>query len=304
MALKICYVAKHGNGFNDDEGAVAHALRMLGHEVFCLPEQPARQTWDWPKADLTLFNKWGDAEAIRQAPGAKAFWFWDLVDFPDPLLERRNATRRRWMEQVLPLVDLGFCTDGDWAAQYPEKLVWLPQGADERVAGKGEAKGPGPDILFFGSTYKCGSGRESFVADLKARYRGRFRWLDSGPSRPGIYGRALADVIAGAKVVVAPDAPVLPSYWSNRVYVALGYGAFLIHPYCAALASQYEDGKEILFYESREHLHRLIGWWLESDDRSRREVAAAGLARTLREHTYRHRVQTLLGVVRERLGIG
>ena len=303
--MRVLYVAKHGNGGADDEAAVAHALQVLGHEVHCLPENgcPSPLVALAEKSDLLLFHKWGDAQVLRLVGCPKAFWYWDLVEFTDPLLERRNATRRRWMEQIMPLVDIGFCTDGDWAARHPEKLVWLPQGADERMAGRGEAKGPGPDILFFGSTYKCGSGRESFVREMKARYGGRFKWLDSGPSRPGVYGRALADVIAGAKVVVAPDAPATDRYWSNRVYVTLGFGGFLLHPWCDGLKDSYKYGREIDYYRSREQLHELIRFYLQGPD-IRRQIAEAGLQRTLAEHTYRHRVQTLLGVIKERLGVG
>ena len=58
----------------------------------------------------------------------------------------------------------------------------------------------------------------------------------------------------------------------------------------------YTDGKEIVFYDNREHLHKLIKFWLE-DDNERKAVGRAALERTKAQHTYRHRVEQMLKAV-------
>lgn len=301
---KIVFVARHGVGFADDEGAITHALTALGHEVVCIHERKGKSVRHIRDADLLLFLKWDDAHALSQARCPRAFWYFDLVDWPsDPTLARRCAQRRAWMERITPLVDVGFCTDGDWvAADTTGKLVWLPQGADERVIGRGDnvATEPPVPILFTGTARGGGRVRESFVAEMAERYGDDFRHVRPTPHHPGYYQRDLARLIASAQIVVAPDGPVTDRYWSNRVYNALGFGAFLLHPYCRELAKSYEDRREVVYYHSRDDLHRLIAHYRALPEAARREVSEGGLRRTLAGHTYRHRCEELLRVCRER----
>jgi hypothetical protein len=323
--VRILYIAHHGQmRSNDDEGAIVHALKVLGHDVYRLQENHGRIAPTVSNLDLILFHKWEDTTTLHRLKGKapRVFWYFDLVDFPsDPTLTRRSQARKDWMEGVLPHVELGFCTDGDWVntvnsrdatpddEAQQDKLVWLPQGADERIAGLGcyLASGcptcnrtwGGCDILFTGIR-KGGEQRASFVDEMGSRYGRRFRHIQAG-----IYGRVLADLIASAKVVVAPDGPVTDCYWSNRVYNTLGFGGFLLHPYCEGLLQHYEPGKDFVFYRSRGELHERLGYFLQDHPtvaEHRRQIAEEGLATTLSRHTYRHRVEVLLKTVKERLG--
>lgn len=302
--MRILYVAKHGQASSsDDEGAITHALRQLGHEVDTMPEVTpfgaAKVIEASRTSDLLLFHKWFDPEALTQVYCPKVFWWFDLVDYPDPVLRGRNTTRKEWMSAVIPKVDLGFCTDGDWAKRNKNKLVWLTQGADERFVAhtpKFEAEKT-IDVLFVGTANRCGKGRESFVDDMKLRWGDRFRHVFGG-----YYQTRLSFLIASAKVVVAPDHPVTDSYWSNRVYLTCGFGGFLLHPYAERLEDHYTNGKQVEYYETREELHDLIDRALR-DDAWRTRVARSAWLRTVEEHTYRHRVTDLLKHVSNRLGV-
>lgn len=300
MGLSFIYVGKHDQeNSNDDEGAITHALRELGHDV-----QPVRELKGFTarglSGDVLLFHKWADPLTVRSFAGrcCRAFWYFDLVDFPDPTLAWRNQNRVAWMSEMMPEIEVGFCTDGDWVAQDTTgKLIWLSQGADERVAGM-EPPGPKPahgTILFTGHSEKVGIGREHFVREMQIKYGGQFYHVPYG-----IYRRDLARLIATIEIVVAPDAPVTGRYWSNRIFMILGFGGFLLHPYCERLTGMYEDGKEIVYYRNRLDLHDKIRYYLDHPE-ERRRIAAAGLARTLAQHTYRHRCAELVQVVQERL---
>src|SRR5262245_30017975 len=125
--MKILYIAKHNSGGNDDEGAISHALTSLGHDVMKVSETKARMIRN-EKPDFMLFRKWYDVNHLARFNFPKVFWYFDLVETAgDPSLEQRARTRRAWMGAIMPRVDLGFCTDGDWVNKNPDKLVWLPQ---------------------------------------------------------------------------------------------------------------------------------------------------------------------------------
>jgi len=308
--MKILYVAKHGSGLNDDEGAIAYALEQLGHGVIRAHEKHYVHLTD--EADLLLFHKWDDVEAISRFKGRKAFWYFDLVEWPsDPTLAGRCRSRVEWMRKVIPHVDLGFCTDGDWVHSYNlthaghrqavdlgPKLVWLPQGADERVVGRGIPLVGAAPILFVGNR-TGGEQRRSFVREMEETWGKQFHCIEKG-----VYGRELAPYIAGAKVVVAPDSPVTDRYWSNRAYVMLGFGALLLHPWSQGLSDQC---RFLPFYRSREQMHTMIDrvlceWWKGPLSGHAAGIMTTSCLDEVREkHLYRHRCADLIRAV-EKLG--
>lgn len=307
--MRITYVAKHHSGGSDDEGAISYALSALGHDVVHINEQgssPARVVEFAGDAEFILFHKWEDVHTIRHLKIPKVFWYFDLVQCNDPTLELRCRNRIRWMNRTVPHVSLGFCTDGDWVDDDPTgKLVWLPQGADERVVGRGhflqgaeQRAANKQTILFTGISRGGGVGRMQFVNDMRSKYGEAFHHVAGG-----VYRLDLANLIAAHKVTVCPDAPTTGRYWSNRIYNAAGFGACIIHPWCGELLnSQYQDEVDVRYYHNREHLHALIEHYLTSPLEAR-QLGDAALERTRREHLYRHRCEELIRVVRERLGV-
>ena len=299
--MKIIYLAKHNSGGNDDEGAITHAFRELGHEVVLVSESKPEEVLDprsLDKASLILFHKWcgsllGSIRSIissLQSPPRIAFWHFDLIDFPsDPTLHRRCSSRINWMANILPQVDYGFCTDGDWiAATGSPKLHKLEQGFDTRLKlGKPDAHKHIP-ILFTGIARGGGVDRCSFVEDMGRKYGSRFHHVTGG-----VYGQDLANLIASSDIVVAPDSPCTDKYWSNRVYLTCGLGGFMIHPYSHGLALHYKDEKEIVYYSTRYDLYERIAYYLERPN-DRAIIATAGRNRTLKHHSYLARCRKLL----------
>lgn len=292
--MRILYIAKHCSGGNNDEDAVSHVLRQLGCDVIRLNETNGHTASSFEDIDLALFHKWSDTVSLSQLKCLKAFWYFDLVQYPDPLIQARCVNRMYWMKETIPYVDIGFCTDGDWAARHPSKLHWLPQGADERVIGSVKCD-QAIDVLFTG-TRKGGQERESFVDLLSSHYGSRFKHVSGY-----VHGPDLAKLIGSAKVVVAPDAPVTNRYCSNRVYLSLGFGAFMMHPICAQLDDHY-GRDELVQYRSRSALLSAIDYYLPQE-KERRHAGQLALARTKRDHLYRHRCERLLNIVTDKLGV-
>lgn len=302
-SLKIIYVAKHGPADNRDEEAIGYALEKLGHEVIRIEERRALSLISNPitDADFLLYHKWERGLSIisqwKHCP--IAFWDFDLVYSADPTLSQRIATRTKWMAAVLPHITVGFCTDGDWVNQDKSgKLVHLMQGADERLVGYGDSNQTIAPIIFTGSVFH-GADRANHIASLQARYGDQFQVIGNGPARDKKHGRALADLFASTKIVVAPDGPNTNNYWSNRVYLTLGLGGFLLHPYCEKLLQHY-DSNELVMYHSKDELEHLIDYYL-THDAEREIIRRAGHERTLQSNLYRHRCEKLIEIMKERI---
>lgn len=303
QAMRILFLARHDGHDNDDEGAVAHALSELGHDVTLVHEKRGKrqQPIHSITADFCLFFKHQTVSEIQELSKRMpcAFWYFDMVESVegDPTLKARSMHRLQWMSDVLPLVVAGFCTDGDWVAKVGGPLVHLTQGADARVAGLGKAKEGVPPIIFTGMV-NHGQKRVEHVRRLGQRYGDKFGVLgDSGP-RHRVHGRALADVFASAKIVVAPDGPSTDRYWSNRVYLTTSLGGLLLHPYCEELTKQYPPGV-LQYYRDRDELEELIDYYLTHEE-ARKVHMLRAYEWTLSYHTYKDRCAELLRVVRER----
>lgn len=300
--MRIIYVAKHDSGGNDDEGAITYALTKLGHDVQRVRESVGHKATKM-KGDLVLFHKWDNTEALDKFGAVRiprVFWYFDLVTWPlDSTLKGRNDTRVSWMKHTIPKVELGFCTDGDWvAADKTGKLVWLAQGADERIVGFREhTLSSYPKILFTGCS-NGGKERMEFIRDMKVKYPYDFVHIERGTHR-----EVLAELTGKVAVTVAPKSPVTDRYWSNRVYNAVGFGAMVLHPYCRVLANNhYTDGADLFYYKEMEELFDKIEFCLKHP-KVCTAIRLNGLARTLNEHLYIHRCETLIRTVKERLGI-
>lgn len=308
--MKILYVAKHGPNDNQDEDAISHALRELGHVVVCVQEK--RRNRDRPlmdvvrnesRFDFMLFHKWDVVSEIAEVSQIipSCFWYFDMVRpvDDDPTLSARSETRVQWMRDVLaiPRVVAGFCTDGDWVVEdrfRTGKLRWLMQGADERTLGFGTPipDYAGAEILFTGMI-NHGRRRAEHVAHLQTRYGDRFAVMGDGGPKYRKHGRYLADVFASCKVVVAPDGPNTARYWSNRVYLTLGLGGYLLHPYCEGLTEHYTRD-QLTTYKDWAHLDYLIDRAIHLPSDFRRMEAERGHERTKATNLYRHRCEVLV----------
>lgn len=301
--MRILYIGNHGQeNSNQDEEAITYALSQLGHDVQRLHECHAHQWRRVPDRELVLFHKWDNPAIISEMriAGLKTvFWYFDLVNWPgDATLKRRCDQRLDWMRRTIPVVDLGFCTDGDWVAHYNEvygdRLVRLTQGADNRIIGYGQEPVADAPALLFTGTPNGGVQRRSFVDEMQITYRQTFNCVN------GVYREELKNLIAGSKICIAPDSPVTDRYWSNRVYNTMGFGGFMLHPYGAELAKQFEEDDEIVFYHNREELHQQIRFYYNYPEDMKR-IAQNGLIRVQNEHTYLHRCSTLMSTIAERL---
>lgn len=297
--MRIIYVANHDAGQYDDEGAITHALAVLGHHVQRLREVKGRRA-SRLRGDVLLFHKWHDVSMLRWFEGQafRVFWYFDLVDFHDKSMSQRSLSRMHWMDDIVPHVDLGFCTDGDWVAQDKSgKLFWLPQGADQRSMARELWRGATQDRVLFVGTPRGGAARERFVRWMKERYGSRFVHVERG-----LHGLALREMVQKSRVVVAPDGPVTDRYWSNRLYVMLGHGGFLLHPHSQGAVQQYVPGQELIFYHDREGLDRHVAYYSNpANAENRLALVEAGLRATRERHTYLHRCRWMMEKITERM---
>jgi len=94
---------------------------------------------------------------------------------------------------------------------------------------------------------------------------------------------------------------VAERYANNmRLYEATGVGTLLLTDSKQNLRELFEPGEEVVTYDGPEDLAEKIRYYLKHDE-ERRRIAAAGQARTLREHTYARRMKELVQILERAL---
>lgn len=270
--MKIIYSAKHGNkGSDDTEGHISRSLEKLGHEVIRVREgDPV------PQGDLLLFHK--SAPDLKGFRGLKACWYFDKIAWND---------RERWVRSVLPDVDLFFLTDGTWARENPDpKLRVLRQGIGDMDTRPGRPRRGvwKAQICLLGGVY---GERYKWAVDLKKRYGEAFRVYGD------VFNRDLYDLCETVPIILAPPYPSDDGYWSNRIYLTLGSGGFLIHPRLEGLREEYEDGYHYVGYSSHEELVKHIDHYLTRPE-ERDKIRENGRKKTLTEYNFTERCHLLL----------
>ncbi len=114
---------------------------------------------------------------------------------------------------------------------------------------------------------------------------------------PALWGFDMFRTLARSRIVLNHHLDAAGPYANNlRLYEATGVGALLLTDYKDNLSTYFEVGEEVVAYKDIAdciaQIRALLG-----DENRRRQIAAAGQQRVLRDHTNDHRAGTLLDMV-------
>jgi spore maturation protein CgeB len=91
----------------------------------------------------------------------------------------------------------------------------------------------------------------------------------------------------------------MPEAVNQRVFDVPACGSFLLTDHQKAIEELFEVGREIVTYKNVEEIPELVRFYLNNPD-ARGKIAMKGRERILREHTYKHRINSIIQVMRER----
>lgn len=117
------------------------------------------------------------------------------------------------------------------------------------------------------------------------------------------WGEGMYRVLGASKIVINHHGDVPPFANNMRLYEATGMGALLVTDWKENLHEIFEPGVEVIAYRTPEECIEQVGYYLEHEE-ERGAIAAAGQARTLRDHTYRRRMEQLVEILERYLPAG
>jgi len=126
------------------------------------------------------------------------------------------------------------------------------------------------------------------LSKVSRAYGGRFVWNET-------YAKA----VHLSKVFLAREAyPHIRRSMSKRAFIAMGLGAFYLTFPTRGIGEMFVPGKELVLFKTPDEMVEKIRYYLEHDT-ERLAIATAARARVLAEHTYEHRFEQMLSVVRQ-----
>lgn len=115
------------------------------------------------------------------------------------------------------------------------------------------------------------------------------------------WGLRMYRILQSSQISLNHHIDVAERYANNmRLFEATGVGTLLITDWKSNLHEMFKLAKEVVAYRSPEECVELIQYYLEHEE-ERDAIARAGQHRTLREHTYYHRMQELVYLVQQYL---
>lgn len=120
--------------------------------------------------------------------------------------------------------------------------------------------------------------------------------------RGEVWGLDMYRTLSRSRITLNRHINVAENYANNmRLYEATGVGTMLLTDRKDNLGDLFEIGREVVSYESPDEAIALIKYYAEHVEEAA-AIARAGQERTLREHTYAHRMEELLPILRTWLG--
>lgn len=117
---------------------------------------------------------------------------------------------------------------------------------------------------------------------------------------PVAYGAALARLYQHSDIVINATIYQMPTAVNQRVFDAPAAGAFVLSDAQSELEELFVLGQEAIAYDSPAHLVELTDWW-GKHAKQRAAVVQKAQQRIHAEHTYVHRMQSLLRYMRAEL---
>lgn len=205
-------------------------------------------------------------------------------------------------------VDHFFTVDklmADWLNEKTScKGHFLPAGVfeDECFLGTPNPEKYPHEIIFTGSKgyHHEWPYRPKLINWLHETYGNRFGHYGGG-GLPTVRGPELNNLYASAKVVIGDTLCkdfTYPLYSSDRLFEVCGRGGFLIYPEIKGLDEFYKPSVDVVYYPFNDFdtLKNLIDHYLAANE-TRESIRMQAHARTLKEHTYTHRMQHILQTI-------
>lgn len=266
--------------------ALLEAFRPFDLMLTCAPEYVAQfrehnlPMYYLPHAfEASLVSRLDNATA---ATGSDVFFSGGLINTPG-----YHGTRRRILSRLVDSnlsLELRAVLPRESAAKYVAKKCAYSLGKMLQTVQLGDLAGRLPGV------------REAITWPSPPSRPRHTRKLALASSPP-LYGLAMLRALHKARIGLNIHCDIAANHATSlRLFETAGCGACLLTEHRANLSDFFEPGKEVVTYTSVEDCLEKIAWLLKHPEQ-RLAIAKAGQRRTLAEHNFSLRAETLHGLI-------
>jgi spore maturation protein CgeB len=274
-----CFSAWH------TETEIADYLEFEGHEVlrYHFPQTDQDKFLTIPiDLFITSLPQAFSLDFLKRIKAPKVAWYFDWI--------QAFGAREQQYVPKLKKFDLVLSTDGLIDLYEKNGIIrhWLPHACDMRTYHPVE-KTIEADVGFIGHVYTAE--RKRMLNGL-----GRFDFRHYGNSEE-CWGPEYARVCNSVKVMFGDNCRNdIPNYWSDRLYLSLGCGAFLLYPRVPGIEKFFKDGEHLVLWDNERDLHEKIHYFLDRPE-ERDRIARAGAKEVALNHNWSVRVKEALDYI-------
>tara|TARA_B100000575_G_C23055374_1_gene607554 strand:+ start:114 stop:1058 length:945 start_codon:yes stop_codon:yes gene_type:complete len=222
------------------------------------------------------------------------WWYFDAVRFPNRYKKVVNIAKK---------TSIFFNKDKIEFKKYKNmniKPIWLDQGTPS-ICNFVRTKKIKYDLGYFGSLSKVHSNRLAILMALNKKYniviysKDYKNFKDYGfiNSFPGISQSDIGQKVSEIKITLCLNGDISnPYYWSNRIHLMLGSGAFCIVEKTEGLQKFYKDKKDCIYFKNQNELMKKIKKWINSDKRN--QIRKNGFKKAHSENSYKNKITEFL----------
>jgi len=223
--------------------------------------------------------------------------------------------RKNNFEKGMYQYDFIFVYDTFYVEQIKKRGIsnvkYLPLAADPSrykkiVISEEDKRSYGYDICFVGVPYP---NRIEILESLKHYNLGVFGdgwteyFLAKGKATPSFYrgkatGEKVSKIYLSSKMVLNIHDPEAREGLNTRTFDILACGASELVDYQKNLEMHFKIGEEIVTFKDKNELIKLVSYYFENDGLLK-EISAKGRQRVLNEHTWFHRVNSVMNTIKE-----
>lgn len=134
--------------------------------------------------------------------------------------------------------------------------------------------------------------------DLRVYGRDWKEAIGIAPTKEHVFPEQYRKVCSSSKIVIGIDLRHdVELYFSNRTWLTMGCGGFLLARYVPSLEEFFTNHQHMVWYKSLDECVELIRYYLEHEE-ERRKIALAGYEYVHKYHTFRHATATMVDVGR------
>ena len=288
--MRVGYVSFFSEWHTEPE--IADYLELAGHEVW---------RYHYSHLDKQRFVKTSKRfdVVITALPQCLPSDFWESVKAQGPKLiawyfdwiRGYEGREQQYLLAIRPF-DLTISTDG-WIDMYEKVGIlrrWLPHACDMRVYRPIKTTVL-RDVGFIGHVYT--PARRKLLQGLR-KYN--FEWYGNSEE---CWGPKYSEVCNSVKIMVGDNCRNdIPGYWSDRLYLSLGSGAFLMYPRVPGIEDYFKDGEHLILFDNELDLHNKIDKYLGLPE-ERKRISENGFREVAKNHNWGVRISEFEQILRD-----